>query len=237
MRAMLVIVTALFFTNLAYGQSLSELERTADAQGVSDLEVLEGFKDIAVIQRRFLPKTSRFEGSVALGTVTNDPFFDSTGLMGKIGYYFTEAYGVEFHLWSLRNSANAVTEDLSKKRGVNTAGLVKPTFFYGVDFRWNPIYGKMTLFNERIIPFDLYFSAGLGNTHVEYDDSSLDPGSAPTLHLATGQVFAISKSTAFRWDFSLNNLSVKDDEGGISVVNNLFISVGMSFFFPEAKYR
>jgi hypothetical protein len=85
------------------------------------------------------------------------------------------------------------------------------------------------------LPFDLYFSAGYGSTGTSSNESS------GTIHLATGQVFAITKSTAFRWDFSWNffSTSVTDSNQSTSTssFNNLFLNVGMSWFFPEAKYR
>ncbi|MNT62394.1 hypothetical protein D3C72_2001130 [compost metagenome] len=96
---------------------------------------------------------------------------------------------------------------------------------------WVPIYGKMSLFNENIIPFDLYFAGGYGSTETQLNTS------ASTLHVATGQIFALSKSIAFRWDFSWNFYNAKTEDNETNSFNNLFLTVGMSWFFPEAKYR
>ncbi|MCB0362614.1 MAG: hypothetical protein KDD35_07825, partial [Bdellovibrionales bacterium] len=68
--------------------------------------------------------------------------------------------------------------------------------------------------------------------------------SASTIHLGAGQSFAISKSMALRWDFSWNFYQPTAEV----LVNNelvekksnhddLYLSLGMSFFFPEATYR
>jgi outer membrane beta-barrel protein len=127
-----------------------------------------------------------------------------------------------------------VTTDLRNKRSVTTTSLITAKSYFGADFKWTPIYGKMAFANQKIIPFDLYFSGGVGITGTS------DSQSAPTLHLGTGQIFAINKSMAFRWDFSWNTFSASTKTGpttSSSVYNNLYLTVGMSFFYPEATYR
>ena len=124
--------------------------------------------------------------------------------------------------------------------------------FYGIDIKWTPIYGKYSYFNEKIIPFDLYFSLGLGQTDPRIAESAASDNittveSPLTIKLGTGQIFAITKWMAFRWDMSLHmiqadttsrvratNALVSENS---SINNNLFLSVGLSFFFPEANYR
>jgi outer membrane beta-barrel protein len=90
----------------------------------------------------------------------------------------------------------------------------------------------MAAIGNMITPFDLYFAAGLGLTSTNARFSE------PTVHLGTGQIFAINKSLAFRWDFSWNFYSARNTvTSDLSNQNNLFMSMGASFFFPEAKYR
>lgn len=63
----------------------------------------------------------------------------------------------------------------------------------------------------------------------------------PTIHLGTSQVFALSKGMAFRWDLIWNmyQATAKDDLGNTETLsqNDLFLGIGMSFYFPEATYR
>ena len=102
----------------------------------------------------------------------------------------------------------------------------------------------MALFNKRIIPFDLFFGLGYGKTTVEYevDGGGTVSDSVNTLSLSTGQIFAINKTLAFRWDFTWNFYDYQMPAVGVSQpetskYNNLFINIGMSAFFPGAKYR
>ena len=50
-------------------------ENPKSPKNISDLKNLEFFSDIAIIQKRYLPKTGRFELFVAGGTNLNDAFF------------------------------------------------------------------------------------------------------------------------------------------------------------------
>lgn len=206
----------------------------ADIKDITDLVQLAPFKDVAVIQKRFLPKTGRFEFFGGPTVVLNDAFFLNFGLNARLAYYFRERYGIEFVGMYLTTSERQVTTDLREKRGVTTTSIVTPKNYMGLDFKWTPIYGKMTWMNKKITPFDLYFSGGGGMTGTNQGSSE------PTVHLGTGQIFAISKSMAFRWDFSWNFYNAKSSvtsSSSSSLYNNLFITVGMSFFFPEATYR
>lgn len=215
-------------------KALTAPNTDTDIKGVSDLSSLSEFKDIAVIQKRFLPKTQRFEAFGGINGILNDKFFSSIGVNGRLGYSFTERIGIELLVMVLATGERDVTRDLRERRGVKTTNFVSPQNYYGVDFRWTPLYGKMGFLNKKITTFDLYFSAGAGMTNTNQG------GSEPTIHLGTGQIFAITKSAAFRWDFSWNFYNARSGVAGAaqnSLYNNLFLTVGASLFFPEATYR
>lgn len=218
------------------GQKKAPPTKAGDVEmkGVSDLTSLSEFKDIAVIQKRFLPKTGRFEGFAGLNGVLNDKFFVTFGAGARLAYYFNERWAIEGLGMAFSTGEKSVTKDLKERRGVATTNFVSPTSFYGLDVKWTPVYGKMSFANRKITPFDLYFSAGLGMTNTNQG------GAEPTVHIGTGQIFAITKSAAFRWDFSWNFYNASSGVQGAkqnSSYNNLFITVGASFFFPEATYR
>lgn len=196
----------------------------------SGLGRLAPFTEVSVIQRRYLPKTGRFQLFGGLTMVTNDPFYNVFGGVAKAGYFFTESIGLEFSYTALSTNEAKATTELRKIQGVQTDSLVYTKSVATADLMFVPVYGKMTWGNDRIVPFDLYFSLGYGATQTQ----NQSPG---TLHLATGQMFALSKATAFRWDFSWNFFSAEGINQKKDSYNNLFLTVGWSWFFPEAKYR
>jgi outer membrane beta-barrel protein len=209
------------------------IDKYGDDKTSSDANLynLSPFQEVAVIQKRYLPKTGRFEFHGGLTTITNDSFYLSGGAEARIAYYFREAHGVELLYFNFGTTERQITTDLRDINAVATTSLVRAHSYIGLDYKWTPMYGKLTLFNQRLVPFDLYFSFGAGGT------GTTTSSAAPTVHIGTGQLFALSKRTAFRWDFSWNFFADKGISGTYQSFNNLFLSVGVSFFYPEAKYR
>ena len=213
-------------------------EKPAPGQKVetlSDLATLAPFEDVAVIQRRFLPKTGRFELSAAGFTNLNNPFYNSLGVSARAAYYFREQYAAELIGAVFGSMSRQATDDLQKNRAITTDNVVTSKNFFALAFKWNPIYGKITWLNRGIVPFDLNFDIGGGMTQTT------NGGSEPTLHLGTSQVFALSKWVAFRWDlmWNLYQATGTDNLGREEKFsqNDLFLGVGISLYFPEAKYR
>jgi outer membrane beta-barrel protein len=192
---------------------------------------LAPFREVSVIQKRFLPKTERFQFYIGPTLITNDPFFNTIGGELKASYFLSESWGVELNYFALTTSEKDSTKDLKSINGVSTVNLVYPKSYIGLDLMYVPIYGKMSWFNRRIVPFDLYFSAGYGTTNTQAGEN------AGTVHLATGQIFSLTKAMAFRWDFSWNFYNATGIDGSKGSFNNLFLTAGVSFFFPEATYR
>ena len=226
--------------------------RIPDPEIVSDLKKLETFEDIAMIQKRYLPKTGRFEFYAAGGTNLNDAFFVGNGISLRLGYNFLEKWGVELVGSYIQNDNRNVTNELVEE-GVQTEGEVSTNSYIGMDLKWTPIYGKYAYFNEKIIPFDLYFTLGGGQTTTDSicsaNPSNKTKGnnctakleSPYTVRVGTGQIFALTKWMAFRWDLAMHMIWVDSENQKGEVTrrrsDNLFLNIGLSFFFPEAKYR
>lgn len=202
-------------------------QRTMDFSGLGHLAP---FTEVSVLQKRYQPKTGRFQLFGGATVVTNDPFFNVIGGVAKFGYFFTESFGVELNYFGLTTTEAKSTKELKQVQGVKTDNIIETKSVLAADLMFVPFYGKMAWFNEKIVPFDLYFSVGYGSTKTQLED-------AGTVHLAAGQIFALSKSTAFRWDFSWNFFNATGIDQQKSSYNNLFLTAGFSWFFPEAKYR
>lgn len=202
---------------------------------ISDLGKLSPFSEISVIQKRFLPKTERFQFNIGLATIANDPWFYGVGLGGRFGYAFRENLAVELNYSFLNNSPKEAVKDLKQQHAVDTDSIVTAKSYLGLDVVWSPIYGKLSLFNKRIVPFDMYFAGGAGQMGV----SNARTSSATAFHFGTGQIFAMSKAVGLRWDLSFNFFQAQPTTAGANAgqFNTVLLTVGASFFFPEAKYR
>ncbi len=207
----------------------------AEVKEMADLVKLSPFNDVAVIQKRFLPKTKRFEVYGGASGVLNNAFFMGVGGGIKMAYYLSERYGVELSYMIASTSKRQVTKDLEERRVV-TSSLVTAENYMGADFKWSPVYGKMSLGHYKLVPFDMYFAVGAGMTGTNQNTSDA------TIHLGTGQTFAKSKAMAFRWDLSWMSWSTTTPASsgiaaGTSNNSNIVFTAGVSFFFPEATYR
>jgi outer membrane beta-barrel protein len=211
-------------------------QKLPEAKTITDLNQLQPFSDIAVIQRRFLPKTHRFELSAIGQTNLNNPFFNSFGGSAKIAYYLTEQYAIEGIATGLSIANRQVTDDLrSSASPIATSNTVTARSFFGAALKWNPVYGKVSFLNRSIVPFDLNFSLGGGMTGTDRGRQE------PTVHFGTSQIFALNKSFGVRWDIDWNFYQAEalDTNNNTTKIfnNDLFIGVGVSFYFPGATYR
>ncbi len=217
-------------------EAAKEEEKKApqDINKISELVRLSPFDDIAVIEKRYLPKTNRFELSASGMVSTNNAFFNNVGANVRGAFFFNEKYGVEGIYQYISSSERPITKGLSSNQSVLTTALVEPKSFYGATFKWAPIYGKMAWFQQKIVPFDIYFTPGIGVTNTAN-------GSSTSVTLGVGQLFALSKSYGVRWDFNWNFYSAATTDSTGTTANSahsdLFLGVGFSFFIPEATYR
>lgn len=206
-------------------------EKESKLTDFSGLGKLAPFSEISVLQKRFLPKTGRFQAFLGFTNVVNDPWFLGLGLHAKLGYHFNETWSIEGTGIFLNNSQRRATKDLYDEHRVKADSIITAKSYTGAALVWTPIYGKISYGNKRIFPFDMYFSLGAGSTGV-------DGGAAgSTLSASTGQIYALSKGMGFRWDFTWNNFTAKPQGANPQGFNSLLLTFGASFFFPEAKYR
>lgn len=213
-------------------QRTSPAPMDTQVERLSDLVQLAPFSEVSVLQKRFQPKTGRFQLFGGLTYLANDPWFWGGGGNLRFGYGFTEAFGVEASLYGVGPARKDAVNDLANNHRVDTSSLVTLRGYMGGQLVWTPIYGKMGLFNREIVPFDMYFYLGGGNSQLSGGSS----GSAGTFVAGTGQIFAFSKSHSLRWDLGAHVFQATS-EGSRQTFTNVLLSVGWSWFFPEVRYR
>lgn len=213
--------------------------QNSKVRSLTDLNQLSPFSDISVIQKKYLPKTGRFQLYAAGGLTTNSPWFTNLGAKLNLGYHFNESFGLELSGIFLTNTENSSAKDLRANNNLQPDKFVTTKYNVGLDLIWSPIYGKITTLDNRIIPFDMYFAFGGGSSGTTSQEKNV-----PTFHVGTGQIFALSKSMAVRWDYSWNFYQATPVADAASTTapskstyNDLIFTAGISFFFPEADYR
>lgn len=208
-------------------------------RSLADLNQLVPFSDISVIQKKYLPKTERFQLYTAGGLATNSPWFVNLGVKINFGYNFTESLGIEISGVYLSSAETEAAKEIRSNNNLQPDKFIITKYNTLIDLVWSPIYGKVTNLDSVIIPFDMYFAFGAG-----VSSTNAQEGTVPTFHIGTGQIFALSKSMAFRWDYSWSFYQATPEIDAVSTsapaksnYNDLIFTAGISFFFPEANYR
>ena len=137
-------------------------------KSVSDLSRLSPFRDVVVIQKRYLPKTFRGEVGVSLNGLLNNKFFYSGGLSGQLGFFVREQFGFGFSGMAFGRIQRVVSKDLIEANGTIPFTNVNSRYYGGGYFKWNPFYGKFafSFLENRIVYFDMFFLLGGGVIYI-----------------------------------------------------------------------
>ena len=209
--------------------------KTLEARKLSDLVHLSPFSDIAVIQRRFMPKTGRVSIS-ALSTFTlSSEFFLNPGVEGHLTYHFLEKHGVELSGYYVLTLNRGVTDDMIGI-GANVSELLPiARAFVGLTYKWMPVYGKIAFYNQRILAFDTFFNFGGGMSGVKRKKNPLVW--EPVFIASIGQVFAITRNLGLRWDLRYHLTIETQNKAGITALHDILFSIGFSYYYPSAGLR
>ena len=185
--------------------------------------------NIRVIQRRPFLRTKRVELAPMIGTNVNDPLINFFVATLSINYFLSEvlslgvsgtySLGQETDLFDKVINDYALFPEISKVLWSAT-----------LDFQYIFIYGKFAMFNKWIFPWDLYGVLGAGATQTEL-------AIHPTLAAGIGQRYFMSKWLSLNIEVR-DNVYNEDYQSGSQIVNNLLVTMGVSFFIPPSfKYK
>lgn len=201
--------------------------------------------DFSVVQNRAFSKKGKAFGTLHYGVAINDPYYTGSYLGASGGYFFNESWGVE---------ANHVTTNFSKSRSfkdiISLGGGPKANEAISktsINAIWTPIYAKMSLFDRKIIHFDMGLTFGLSQFKYESKyDSNAGGGlaelgrSANSTGYSIGlmQQFYFSSFAAIRVDF-VNSFTSQDtvlfddatgSKSGTKNINDTSLMIGLSIF-------
>lgn len=247
----LLVVVALFAGSSAFAQKAEE--EAGDVSEV-DKDAAGPLRDrIRPVSGHLFLMDGRFEVSPLVGVSVRDAFFTKVLLGAAFTYHFSDAFaasargGYTASLISgsaqICNPPNAdngrpagcrppTFDELTKKADGTTAnkayGLM--TFLATVDLQWSPLYGKISLFAEKVLNFNVY---GLvGPAVVMYG-----PSQTVTVggNLGIGFRFFINQWLTVRLelrDVIYNEVGLEVNTPTNSLRNQLMAELGFSMFFP-----
>lgn len=189
------------------------------------------YSDLVVFQKNYMPKSERLQLTTGVVTVPTDVFYLTGGLSLKGVYHFSEAWGLEVFANILTSSAREEVGNISSKQQVSVNNLISLKSFSGLNLYYNFIYGKLSLSDKKVMPFEIFNTVGMGSmmNSGNYQSASMQAG--------LGGLFSLSRSAALRLDLTWAFYETKNIQGATVNENSTFLSLGYSCFFPEPEYR
>ena len=209
--------------------------KSLKAKKLSDLAHLSPFSDVVVIQRRFMPKTGRLAASFSSVFTLSSEFFLNTGIGARLNYYFLEKHGVELSGYYVFTFDRGVTKDLRNIKVNVSERLPIARSFAGLTYNWVPVYGKISLYNRKIVAFDTFFNIGGGMSGIRRK-SKTQTVWEPTAIFGGGQIFAITRDLGFRWDLRWHG-TVEMKQKELSYLNDILFSLSLIYYYPSAGSR
>jgi outer membrane beta-barrel protein len=196
------------------------------ATGASDTGKALAERIRAVSRRSFL-KASRFEFAPQFGFTTNNPFFRSWGLGGRLSYHLSEEFAVD-----VGGSGTLFEQPIDTFRVIADGDVTVPkgtslvaAFDGGVTF--SPIYGKVSLVSELVGHFDVFVSAGVAGV---VDSVNNVPSIHPGLSLGLGARLFLTRWLAARVD--VRDYVYPSSFSRLNINNIVQINLGVGIFFP-----
>ena len=178
----------------------------------------------------------------------NDAFYSKYLLAAKVGYHFSEYVSVAV------TGAAGLTSTTGSTTVCPNNGSCRPAadwelyrvpgkigWMAGAELAWSPVYGKLNLFAEKAIHFDLSLLGGadlISYRDVVPDATSATPapGNATAVggHVGVGARIFLASSVALRLELKDVIYAVPRLSTG-KVQTQLFADVGLTFFLPVAR--
>lgn len=219
-----MVLTAVFvmiaFSTLSLAQVAAEFDNLGGNQIILDkAKELNPDTNVEVVQDRMVPRKNRFEFSPEFsGTMGGDDTYSKTQNAGmNIHYHINHRWSVgvkynhSFNKLTAEGEAmvDAAYEDflnnpIDPQKPIPEIDYQKSESL--VFLNWYPIYGKMNLFESKIVQFDVYGLLGAGNVQLK-------SGTKPTYSAGGGIGFWMSKQLSTRFELRYQKYNVEYSTG------------------------
>ena len=187
---------------------------------------------IWVLQRRPFLKSDRFELDSMISMNINDPLVDFYTVGAQANYYLNEQMAIglrgSYTLNVETSSFNEVIEDYQVFPQIS-----RPIWSASLNFLYMPLYGKLSMFDTWIFPWEVSVRGGAGWIQTFIDGHVL-------LTLGAKQQFFLSRWFAFNIDLDYQVFQEIAAPGSSEdiLINNLTFGAGFSIYFPlDFEYK
>lgn len=202
-----------------------------------------------IVRHKLLYRSTRVELTPLLGMTVNDAFLRNGVVGAQFAYHLTNEFGIAFTggyspvqlKTDLYNNVQAELESEPDSR-YEDASFSYIQWMAGLEVQYVPIFGKFSLSQSLISNYDIHLLLGISaigqNAEAAVDGAEADPqlsGINPSPMFGLGfRLFtsdALSITVQAR-DYLYSRAVVSTGTADADLKNNVFVSVGASFFFP-----
>jgi outer membrane beta-barrel protein len=208
------------------------------------------WKDIVVLPRKTFLKNGRIELMPFFGTTMSDNLIQHYALGGEVNYFLSDVLSIGVSgMYYFKNVLD--DEFYTRYHFKRIPSLNQYIYTVTANFAYVPFYGKFSLFNKKIMHFEVYFMGGVGGSGTkviprDYDMEPFTNAFSLTFPVGLGGRFFIN-----RWmtvNFSFRDLIMLDKYEPVNrpkepelakenadsriLLFNMMFNVGVSFFFP-----
>ncbi len=188
---------------------------------------------VYAIQERIFHRNHELDLSV--GYIADDDFFHVYPIALGYTFHFNERIA-----WEVARLQYNVNQDKDLKSTLEDEFNVTPERFpeqkysYHTHFVYKPLYGKHAWLNRSIINNEIYFFAGAGMVHYEWNRSFGESDQEDALSLSFGAGLKYFLNPKFCLNFEIRDLvNFREDD----TENNLFFGVGLGYRFNLAPRK
>lgn len=200
--------------------------------------------DVDAVKGRLYSKLKKNELAVIFAMSTNDAFYQNYYFGLSYSYHLAEWFSLGLLLKGSIQQDTGLTKTLKRTPSEGGFGVtpdVRRPFFFSIaalEARLAPVYGKLNLFSETVIHYDIFLMIGGGLllTHppdVTGANGADGMGFHPFGSVGVGQRYFLLKWLALRWEFrSLFTYEEFKGRGNETRFRmDMAFNIGFSFFF------
>lgn len=186
---------------------------------------------VKAVPRKPVLKVLRLEIAPMFSVSINDAFFTHLTVGGNVVFYPHDSFGIGLSgTYFLANIKSDNQRVVRVGQTAVPAVFNHPTGGGTLDLYWNPIYGKISLANSAIIPFDIYAVVGVGAMVA-------GPNVRPSFKAGLGQRFFVNEWFGLRIevvDMVYNDTQQVNNQTRSDIQNFIMFNIGATFFVPPS---
>ena len=212
-------------------QPVSQPQRKLTPQELEAIRQAENQR-VWVWQRRPFLKTDRFELNTLISQNINEPLVSFYTLGGQANYYLNEQMAIGFRGTYTLNLETSAFDDIIQDYQVFPQ-VSRPIWSGSLNFQYVPLYGKLSMLQTWIFPWELSVRGGAGWIQTFIDGHVL-------VTLGATQQFFLSRWLAFNidLDYQVFQEIVAPNSNEGMLLSNLTLGAGLSIYFPlDFEYK